>query len=276
MDIDLDTGKLLVFVGGLCLFFGLEALGPTRVIPQSKLSRLFRHGLMATFNTSLIRVLTFVPMLGWLVYIEQQGFGIVRWLGLSGPIEFALSIIVLDFFDYWWHRANHRVTFLWRFHKAHHSDTAIDVTTALRFHPGELLLSMLAKAVWVLLWGPSTFAWFLFEALVSFCSQAHHSNVDLPDSIEQRISKLWVTPRFHAKHHGIDRSFGDANFSTIFSFWDLIFNTTASNLSQAQMQNLDIGLPEGRQHANSLVYWLQEPLQPSNLHLVRRDNGTSL
>lgn len=267
MDIDLDTGKLIVFIGGLTVFLMIEALSAARESSVSKVGRLVRHGFMALVNTSLVRLLTFVPMLAWLVYVEQQGWGIARWLGLSGPLEFFLSVLILDGFDYLWHRANHRVTFLWRFHKAHHSDTEIDVSTALRFHPGELILSMFAKAIWVLIWGPSAFAWFLFEALVSFCAQAHHSNCDLPDTIERWMSAVIVTPRFHATHHAVRRDLGDANFSTIFSFWDPMFRTLAPRLSKASMKTVAIGLPDARGRAQSLSQWLVEPMDNANLDL---------
>ena len=223
MQLDLDTGRLIVFVFGLFFFLGIERIRPNRTPLTRYSKRLWFHALIAIFNTTLMRVLIYVPFLGWLVYVEQMGWGLSRWLGLSGWVEFLFSIIVLDAFDYFWHRANHHFSFLWRFHKAHHSDVDIDVTTALRFHPGELLLSTLAKAGWVFLWGPSTIAWFIFEALVSFCAQGHHSNIDLSDKAESIVSKFVVTPRFHATHHLVPRAYGHANFSTIFSVWDLLF-----------------------------------------------------
>ena len=171
-----------------------------------------------------MRLLVYVPLLAWIVYVEQMGWGLARKLGLSGWVEFLLTtVVVLDFFDYVWHRANHRIAFLWRFHKAHHADNDLDVFTALRFHPGELLISALVKATWIIIWGPSAFAWFLFEASVSLCAQMHHSNIDLPDKLERKFAAFIVTPRFHAAHHLVDRQFGDRNFSTIFSFWDRFF-----------------------------------------------------
>ena len=267
MDLDLDTGRLVVFVAGFVFFLSLEHFAFAHHQTQSKIFRLAVHGFMAGINTVIVRILTFVPMLAWLVYVEQQGWGIARWIGFTGWLEFVLSIIVLDAFDYFWHRANHRVPFLWRFHKAHHSDTEMDVTTALRFHPGELLLSTLAKACWVVIWGPSAIAWFLFEALVSLCAQGHHSNWDLPDSIESRLNPWFVTPRFHASHHLVNRRYGDANFSTIFSIWDKLFRSSAAPLRSAEIQQLPLGLPDNRTQSMSLMNWLTEPVKQSNLSL---------
>jgi len=269
MDIDLDTGKLVIFICGLMLFLGIETLSPKRSWRDDRLRRLLFHGGVAALNTVTIRFLVYVPCLLWIVFVEEQGWGISRWLGLTGWVEILATIIVLDFFDYLWHRANHRVKFLWRFHKAHHSDTGMDVTTALRFHPGELLLSSLAKALWIVIWGPTAISWFLFEGLVSLCAQFHHSNIDFPDSIERTLSRFLVTPRFHASHHAVDRRWGDANFSTIFSAWDPLFRSYTRPAADGATTNTEkaMGLPEARDQAFSVKSWLTEPLKSDNLAL---------
>ena len=272
MNIDLDTGKLVIFLGGLLLFLGIETLAPKRPWRESRFKRLIFHGGIAALNTILIRLLIYVPLLLWIVYVEQQGWGISRWLGLTDWVELLATLVVLDLFDYFWHRANHRVIFLWRFHKAHHADTAMDVTTALRFHPGELMISALAKAIWIAIWGPTAIAWFLFEAMVSLCAQFHHSNVDFPDRVEGAISALIVTPRFHASHHAVDRQYGDANFSTIFSLWDRLLHTYERPEGSNAIFNTEygLGLPEARDRVFSPRAWLSEPFQTSNLNVNNR------
>jgi len=218
-------------------------------------------------NTVLVRVFVYVPFLVFSVYVDEEGWGLSRMLGIVGWPEILLSLVVLDFFDYVWHRANHRVRFLWRFHKAHHADTGMDVSTALRFHPGELLLSALVKAAWIAVWGPLVVAWFLFEALVSLCAQFHHSNIDFPDGMERWLSLVIVTPRFHAAHHAVDRHYGDANFSTIFSCWDRLFGSYARPADGgATTRGADaLGLPEARALAFSPLAWLDEPCRRRNL-----------
>lgn len=269
MEIDLDTGRLYVFLGGLLLFAVIETLIPKRSWDGQRLKRFGFHLGVATFNTVLIRVFAYVPMLLWLVYVEEEGWGISRWLGLYGWTEIIISVIVLDMFDYVWHRANHRVSFLWRFHKAHHADTYMDVSTALRFHPGELIISFIVKASWVAIWGPTIIAWFVFEALVSLSAQFHHSNIDFPDKTEKYLSLLVVTPRYHASHHAIDRTYGDANFSTILSIWDkLFFSYSKPALGGETTTGKDsIGLPEGRAKAFSIIAWITEPFSRRNLNL---------
>lgn len=270
MEIDLDSGKLLVFIAGLALFLTLETLAPARPWRQARWRRFGFHAAVAVLNTVVVRLLVYVPLLLWIVHVEQQGWGLSRLLGLTGWTEIILSVIVLDAFDYLWHRANHRVPFLWRFHKAHHADTAMDVTTALRFHPGELILSGVAKALWVAAWGPTAVAWFVFEALVSLCAQFHHANIDLPDRVERVLSKVLVTPRFHATHHVVDRRWGDRNFSTILSIWDPLFGTPVL-VGPAPLDDPDaLGLPEGRETAFSPLAWLAEPMASRNVALARR------
>ncbi len=272
MDIDLDSGRLLVFAAGFGLFFLIESLKPARPWQRSRLHRLVLHGSLSALNTLIVRLLVFVPFLLWTVYVEQHGWGVSRWLGLTGIPEIVISVIVLDLFDYFWHRANHRLSFLWRFHKAHHSDTGMDVTTALRFHPGELLISALVKATWILIWGPTVLAWFVFEALVSLCAQFHHANFDFPDSVERVLSKFVVTPRYHASHHAVDRHFGDANFATIFSCWDLLFRSYSAPWAGGNTTAAPdaLGLPEGREEAYSPLSLLVEPLNSRNLALAKR------
>lgn len=271
MIIDLDAGKLVVFVAGFFVFLIVESLAPARPWRASRWRRIGFHAAVAAANTVIIRVLAYVPFLLWAVHVEEQGWGLSRALGLVGWPEIILSVVVLDFFDYIWHRANHRVRFLWRFHKAHHADVEMDVTTALRFHPGELLISALVKALWIVIWGPTVVAWFVFEALVSLCAQFHHSNIDFPDPVERWLSLIVVTPRYHAAHHAVDRHYGNANFSTIFSIWDHLCRSYSRPADGGATTNGEdaIGLPEDRELAFSAVAWVTEPFRGRNLSLSR-------
>ena len=272
MELDLDSGRLIIFLCGFSLFLLLETIFPARQWIGRRFKRLFFHVSVAAFNTVLVRVLIYVPFLLWVVHVEEQGWGISHWLGLGGWQEVVLSLIVIDLFDYFWHRANHEVPFLWRFHKAHHHDNEMDVTTALRFHPGELLLSAFAKALWVLAWGPSAIAWFVFEGMISLCAQFHHSNIDLPAPMERILSRVIVTPRFHTSHHLVDCAYGHANYSTIFSFWDPLFGTY--NQATKGIEGLDaedgIGLPESRNLTLSYPAWFSEPFARRNTGLPER------
>ncbi|MFM7121924.1 MAG: sterol desaturase family protein [Gammaproteobacteria bacterium] len=280
MELNLDTGRLWVFIGGFSLFWLLETAWPARPWQGGyrglavRLRRLGYHGFLATLNTVLVRIVVYVPLLLWLVYVEEEGYGLARWLGLVGWTELLVSIVVLDAFDYVWHRMNHRVPLLWRLHKAHHADTGMDVTTALRFHPGELVCSAGMKALWVVVWGPSVVAWFLFEALISLCAQFHHANLDLPERVERLLAAVIVTPRFHAAHHRVERRFGNANFSTILSCWDRLAGTFSPPPAAREEAALETyGLPEGRGLAFRFSAWLDEPFRTRNLGIDRPRAG---
>ena len=275
MLLDLDQGRLIVFLVGLSLIALIEARFSHRAHSGYFTWRWLMHLGIAGFNTLVMRALVFVPLLLWLVHCQEQGWGLARWLGLSGWEEFVISLVVLDALDYWWHRWNHRVPLLWRFHKAHHADNEIDVSTALRFHPGELLISGGMKAIWIVLWGPSAVAWFVFEAAVSLSAQWHHANIDLPDTVESKLKHFIVTPRYHAMHHMVDRSHGDAYFSTVFSIWDVIWKTTGTYLARDEMRDVELGLPDGRESGQSALEWIMEPVRKRNLALSRSQPSES-
>ncbi|WP_439106030.1 sterol desaturase family protein [Congregibacter sp.] len=276
MFLDLDSGKLYVFLGGLILFGLIELWIPSRRRPPQRLQRYCFHAAVAALNTVVIRILVFVPFLLWAVHVDEQGWGVARWLGLHGWFEILASIVALDAFDYAWHRANHRIRFLWRFHKAHHADTGMDVSTALRFHPGELLLSGLVKAGWIAVWGPTAVAWFLFELLVSLCAQFHHANIALPSKLDSVLGRVLVTPRYHGLHHLTERRFGDRNFATIFPWWDALFGTAVKSVPG---DDAKFGLPEDRGLALAPLEWILEPFRSRNLDLAsstsRQQSGES-
>jgi sterol desaturase/sphingolipid hydroxylase (fatty acid hydroxylase superfamily) len=126
---------------------------------------------------------------------------------------------------YGWHRMNHRIPFLWRFHRVHHSDPAMDVTTASRFHVGELMLSCAARVPVIALLGVSLFDLVLYETVMFAIVQLHHANIRLPDTAERALRLIIVTPYMHKVHHSDWQPETDSNYSTLFSFWDRAFRS---------------------------------------------------
>ncbi|NIA71002.1 sterol desaturase family protein [Pelagibius litoralis] len=157
------------------------------------------------------------------------------WQGLPG---LALDILLLDLLIYWWHRANHEVPFLWRFHEVHHLDRFLDTTSALRFHFGEVVLSALARAAVVLLLGFPFTSVLVFEVLVLLGAIFHHSNLRLPATLEQVLARLIITPSIHWVHHHALRRDTDSNYGTLFSFWDRLFGSRSA-------QPRDLAMPIG-------------------------------
>ena len=173
------------------------------------------------------------------------------WSGWAG---LAADIILLDLLIYWWHRANHVVPFLWRFHEVHHLDGFLDSTTALRFHFGEVLLSALARAVIIVLLDIPLASILVFESLILAAAIFHHSNLALPARLERGLSRLVITPSIHWVHHHARRGDTDSNYGTIFSFWDPLFGSRSPTPRTLTMA---IGV-EGREE-RPLVHLLLRP-----------------
>lgn len=251
--------RLFVFFGVLGTMLLCESVWPKRQWETIRAKRIGIHLGISFFNTLLTRILVVAPLVAWLGFVEDKGWGLARAIGLQGAAEIAATFIVFDALDYWWHRFNHRWPFLWRFHRAHHIDTHVDVTTALRFHTGELILSGLAKLVWILLWGPTLLGFIIFEAGITAFSQFHHSNIDFPQAFQKVLRKLIMTPRVHASHHTVTIRTRDANYATIFSIWDRIFGS----LREPDFNEMRLlGLKEGRENYLSIPAFLKTPFLP--------------
>ena len=161
-----------------------------------------------------------------------------QWLGIPA------AIVTLDLVSYSWHRANHRVPFLWRFHQVHHSDPTFTASTGVRFHPGELLLSLPVRLTAVAFVGASAEAVVLFEIVFTVANLVEHGNIDLPLRFERLMGRVLITPALHRRHHtklGPDR---DTNFGTVLATWDRLFGTRADNNSATAIETGLSGLEE--------------------------------
>lgn len=158
------------------------------------------------------------------------------WQGGWGLI---LDLLILDLFIYGWHRANHRLPFLWRFHQVHHRDRFLDVTSALRFHFGEVILSALVRGGFILAVGMPLSSVVAFEVLLLMAAAFHHSNIRLPPMLERCLAKLIVTPSIHWVHHHRRRQDTDSNYATILSCWDVVF---ASRSKTKRTTTMPIGV----------------------------------
>lgn len=141
----------------------------------------------------------------------------------------ALDILLLDLWIYAWHRANHEIQFLWRFHQVHHLDELLDTTSAFRFHFGEVMLSAIVRMVPIILLGIPLATVILFEALLLICAIFQHSDAKMPDFVERWLAKLIVTPGIHWIHHHAKRDDTDSNYGLLFSFWDRLFRSKSPN-----------------------------------------------
>lgn len=154
------------------------------------------------------------------------------WHGTGGLL---LDLLILDFWIYWWHVANHRIPFLWRFHEVHHLDQFLDATTAVRFHAGEVVLSSLVRAGVILLLAVPLSSVVVFEVAVMIAALFHHSNLKFPPHIERALSWFIVTPAIHWVHHHAVRRDTDSNYATILSVWDRLFANRSSTQRWPEM-----------------------------------------
>jgi sterol desaturase/sphingolipid hydroxylase (fatty acid hydroxylase superfamily) len=155
----------------------------------------------------------------------RAGVGVFHWLSVPASLELLLTVVLLDFVAWGWHRINHTFAALWRFHAVHHSDLNFDTSTALRFHLGELLISTGVRAVMIVLFGLSVSGLLLFEIVFQFFNCFVHGNIRLSSRVEKPFSRLFVTPTLHRRHHAHCVPELHSNFGTIFSFWDRGFGT---------------------------------------------------
>jgi len=229
-------GKAGIVLVWLAVLFALERLRPAAPAAKSPdaRGRLARN--VAIWGaTALLSLLLVAPFTAWAAGLALD-WRPAWWAGWSGLL---LDLVILDCLIYWWHRANHVVPFLWRFHQVHHLDRTLDTTTALRFHPGEVLLSAVARAGVILLLGFPLASVILFETLVLLSTLFHHSNLRLPASLERGLSWVVVTPAIHWVHHHRVRVDTDSNYATILSLWDRLF---ASRSRTKRSPAMDIGV----------------------------------
>jgi sterol desaturase/sphingolipid hydroxylase (fatty acid hydroxylase superfamily) len=163
---------------------------------------------------------------GWIVasWAAGRGLGLLPWLGGGRWLAVAIGILGLDAVSYAWHRANHRVAFLWRFHQVHHGDASFHVTTALRFHPGELLLALPVRLAAIVALGVPPGGVLAFELVFGTANLLEHGNFRLP-RLERALQRVLVTPALHRGHHARDWRRLNTNFGTVLSLWDQLAGT---------------------------------------------------
>ena len=220
--------RLVVFVGLLGLFAGLEAMAPRRARRQPRAGRWFTNLALVVIDTLALRALALaVPFLavGAAVDAWTQGWGLFNRLDWPVLWEMVASLLILDFAIWAQHLITHKVPLFWRFHRVHHADRDLDVTTGLRFHPVEILASMGVKIGLVYVLGPQAVAVVLFEIILNGTALFNHANLRLPLALDRALRLVLVTPDMHRVHHSVHRVEHDSNYGFALSVWDRIFRT---------------------------------------------------
>lgn len=253
--------RLGIFAGVLLLLLLLERLRPRRPV-QLRRRRWMANIGMVMLDTLALRLLLPAGALGAAWLAQQQGSGLFNQLALPYWLEAGLAFLALDCLIYWQHRLFHAIPLLWRLHRVHHSDIEFDATTALRFHPVEILLSMTIKMVAVAALGAPVAAVLVFEIALNATAMFNHSNLRLPPALDRVLRRVLVTPDMHRVHHSVLREEHNRNFGFNLPWWDHLFGSYTAQPAAGHEQ-MQIGLPQFRDPAEQrLLRLLAQPVRP--------------
>lgn len=233
--------RLAAFGGVLLAMAGWEAAAPCRARRFERRARWWTNIAMSATGTALVRLILPVAAVGMAHWANEAGFGLFNRIEAPAPLAFLLTLVALDLTIYGQHVAFHRFDVLWRMHRVHHADPDIDTTTGIRFHPAEILVSMLVKMLAVALIGAPVAAVIVFEIVLNATSLFNHANISLGERIDPLMRLALVTPDMHRVHHSIFRDEHDMNFGFNLSVWDRLFGTYRKSPREEQ-RAMRIGL----------------------------------
>lgn len=228
-----------------------ELAFPRRILKNARTHRWFINLTVTFLNPVILRLLLPLPATGVALIAKEKGWGLFNNLPIDSLTAGILAIILLDLAIYLQHLFFHYVNFFWRFHRVHHTDLDIDVTTGARFHPVEIILSMVIKITIVIITGAPAWSVLAFEIILNSTSMFNHSNVLMPLHIDKILRKVIVTPDFHRVHHSVLAQEHNRNFGFNLSLWDRLFGTYQDQ-PEAGHKGMTIGLSDFRE-ANRLT-----------------------
>jgi len=217
--------RLGAFLGVLALMAAWEALAPRRALAVSKARRWASNLGIVVLNSALLRIIFPATAVAVAVLAQERGWGLLNQYEVPFTLAVAASVIALDLAIYLQHVMFHAVPALWRLHRVHHADLDFDVTTGARFHPIEILLSMLVKMAVIVVIGPPAAAVMIFEVLLNATAMFNHANLRLPLAADRLLRLLVVTPDMHRVHHSVEEHETNSNFGFNLSLWDRLFRT---------------------------------------------------
>lgn len=217
--------RLSVFLGGLSVLALLEQLNPKRKLTQDRYKRWFNNLVLLLTGAIAVRLLLLITAVGAAYYAEQHHLGIINHVDMPAWLKMVVVFAVLDFSIYFQHLIFHVTPVFWRLHRVHHSDRDFDVTTGLRFHPLEIVVSLVYKGVVIAIIGAPVVAVIAFEIALNVMSMFTHSNIYINKKVEQLLRYLVVTPDMHRTHHSVLENETNSNFGFLVSLWDRLFGT---------------------------------------------------
>jgi sterol desaturase/sphingolipid hydroxylase (fatty acid hydroxylase superfamily) len=266
--------RIAFFLAILAALAVWEVAAPRRRREIPRLIRWTNNLGVVVVDTVLVRLAFPILAVGLALMAEARGWGLLNVLGVPGWLGLIVSILALDLAIYLQHVMFHAVPALWRLHRMHHADLEFDVTTGLRFHPVEILLSMGLKLGVVAALGPPAIAVLIFEVLLNATSMFNHSNVDIPHGIDKVLRWIVVTPDMHRVHHSIHPSETNSNFGFNLPWWDRLLGTYRPQPREGH-ETMTIGIEQFRTRRDLwLDRMLIQPLRgPASGYPINRENG---
>ncbi|MHB8743406.1 MAG: sterol desaturase family protein [Sulfuricaulis sp.] len=238
--------RLGAFFGALIIMAAWEVAAPRRVLAIPKWRRWTSNLGIVFLNSGLLRLIFPIVAVGFAALAQSRGWGLFNQQKVSFWFAVLASVVILDLAIYLQHVMFHAVPVLWRLHRMHHADLDFDVTTGSRFHPIEILLSMLIKIAVIALLGPPAVAVIIFEVILNASAMFNHSNIHLPDAVDRGLRALIVTPDMHRVHHSIEDHETNSNFGFNLSLWDRVFGTYQAQ-PDAGHERMTIGIRDYRE-----------------------------
>lgn len=250
--------ELLIRLGVFFTLFAaiafFEARYPRRT-PLHKTARWLNNLGLVFLNALILRLVFPTAAVGMALFVEQAQWGLFNYYALNPGLALLLSIVALDLIIYFQHVLFHAVPLFWRLHMVHHADLEYDLTTGLRFHPVEILLSMIIKFAAIALLGAPALAVILFELLLNASAMFNHGNLRLPERWDRALRWIIVTPDMHRVHHSTIKHETNSNYGFSLSWWDRIFGTYRSQPSLGH-EGMEIGLTQFRDRSRLTLPWL--------------------
>lgn len=256
--------RLLSFLTVFATVTLCEYLWPRRPLKTDKARRWFTNISIAILDTLVARLMLPVMPAVAATMAADRGWGLLSVLGTPLWLSALFSFLALDLLIYLQHRIFHRTPLFWRFHRMHHTDLDIDVSSGNRFHPVEILVSLLIKVAAVVLLGAPVVAVLLFEVILNATSLFNHGNIKIPSGVDAWLRLVLVTPDMHRVHHSAIPRETDSNFSFNFPWWDRLFGTYRDQPRDGHL-DMVIGLKEFRDpNRLGLAYLLMLPFRGRN------------
>ena len=243
------------FFGILVIMFLWELIAPRRALTATKSTRWFSNLGLVLIDSVIVRLAFPAGLAGVAFLAQQKGWGLFNQFELSTLLKIIFSVLILDLAIYLQHVMFHSAPLLWRLHMVHHSDMDIDVTTGVRFHPIEILLSMGIKMAVVILMGASPVSVLIFEIILNGTSMFNHGNVRYPQQLDSILRLIVVTPEMHRVHHSTIRWETNSNLGFNFPWWDRLFGTYRPQPAKGHLDMI-IGLDQYKEPQKLTFLWL--------------------